>query len=218
MITSNVLHRVFRVQHNNKTGSAYTIEKGGQQYLVSASHVFEGEKELDAITIYHDNSWKTVPVDVIRNWTGDGDTIVFRLTFDLSPRLPVAYTTDKMILGSWAYFLGFPYMVTTGGSDINRRFPLPLIKAGLISGMHSEKEGIVITYLDGHANRGFSGGPAVWINPMNPKGPAQIFGTISAFRTEYPINPETKDDLRDYSTNAGIVEAIFIRDILQMLP
>jgi hypothetical protein len=110
MITSNVLHRVFRVQHNNKTGSAYTIEKGDQQYLVSASHVFEGENELDSIRVYHDNRWKTVPVEVIRNWTGDGDTIVFRLNSDLSPRLPVAYTTPGLILGSWAYFLGFPYM------------------------------------------------------------------------------------------------------------
>jgi len=216
MITANILQRVFRIQHNNKTGSAYTVEKGEQQYLISASHVFEGALEVKSLLIFHDSIWKSIEVEVVYNCL-HADTILFRIPFDLSPRLPVQYGTKGIIYGTWGYFLGFPLSVATPGCPVNRNFPLPLIKAGLISGMNSELHGVNITYLDGHANRGFSGGPAIWINPTGTNDP-QIIGTVTGFVTECPVNPDTKDDVRDYGTNAGIVEAHWIEDIFDLLP
>jgi prepilin-type processing-associated H-X9-DG protein len=216
MITANILQRVFRILHNNKTGSAYTVEKGEQQYLISAAHVFEGALEVNNVQIFHDGAWKTIEVEVVRNCR-QADTIVFRLPFDLSPRLPVNYGTKGIIYGTWGYFLGFPLSVAAPGCLVNHNFPVPLIKAGLISGMNSEIPGINIAYLDGHANRGFSGGPAIWIDSATPAVP-QIIGTVTGFVTEYPQHPDTKADIRDFGTNAGIVEAHWIGDFFDFLP
>jgi hypothetical protein len=216
MITANILQRVFRILHNNKTGSAYTVEKGEQQYLISASHVFEGALEVNSLKIFHNGVWKFIEVEVVHNCL-HADTIVFRTAFDLSPRLPVQYGTKGVIYGTWGYFFGFPLSVAAPGCLVNRNFPLPLIKAGLISGMNSEIPSINITYLDGHANKGFSGGPAAWIDPSGTKDP-QIIGTVTGFVTEYPVHLDTKSDVRDYGTNAGIVEAHWINNLFDRLP
>ena len=216
MITANILQRVFRIKHNNKIGSAYTVEKGECQYLISASHVFEGALEVRKLLIFHDSTWKSIEVEVAYNCL-HADTIVFSIPSDLSPRLPVQYGTKGIIYGTWGYFLGYPLSIATPGCLVCRNFPLPLIKAVLISGMNSVFHGINIAYLDGHANRGFSGGPGIWIDPTGTKDP-QIFGTVSRFVTESPVNLDTKDDGRDYGTNAGIVEARWIEDLFDLLP
>ena len=79
MITTNIIDRVFRILHNNNTASCYTIEKGDQQYLVTASHVFNDIDNVNELKIYHDGKWKKLPVKVAFNSLDVGDTIVFKL-------------------------------------------------------------------------------------------------------------------------------------------
>lgn len=216
MITTNVIQRVFRILHNGNTASSYTIEKGANQYLVSAAHVFEGSEDVTHLNIYQEGQWKILKVQTVFNSLDVGDTIVFKLPYDISQRHEVSLGPDKIALASWAYFLGFPFGMSTPSGKINNDFPIPFIKAALISSLNSEREGLTTIYLDGHNNRGFSGGPAVWVNPLDPIK-MRIMGTVSKYFTESPINTETMDEVDIYGTNAGIIEVYWIRDILNII-
>ena len=214
MVTFNVVNRVFRILHNGKTASSYTIEKGECQYLVSASHVFEGCESVTELEIFHDDKWKKIPVAVVFNSLDVADTIVFKLENDLSPRFEIEHGVGGVIYGSWAYFLGFPLGMKGPGSELTDNYPVPFIKAGLVSCIYKKGEGLNVIYLDGHNNKGFSGGPAVWVNPTKPTI-MQIIGTVSHYITEPPISTETKESISMYGTNAGLVEVFSINDIFQ---
>ena len=63
------------------------------------------------------------------------------------------------MLSQDVYFLGFPYDLTNDGGTINRNFPIPLIKKGILSAIQVGE--VKTLLLDGHNNPGFSGGPVV---------------------------------------------------------
>ena len=52
MITVNVLHRVFFIKAQSY-GTAFTLDKEGKQYLVTARHVFVDDKTRSAIEIFY---------------------------------------------------------------------------------------------------------------------------------------------------------------------
>lgn len=58
------------------------------------------------------------------------------------------------------YFLGFPFGRYVDVGEMHNRFPLPFIKRAVVSALNVGKENPV--YLDGHNNRGFSGGPVAF--------------------------------------------------------
>lgn len=214
MITTNIIQRVFRIFHNGKTASGYTVEKGRNQFLISAAHVFEGSLEIPSVKVFQNRAWRDVPVQPVFNDREHADTIVFRLESDLSPRHEILLGPAGATLGQWAYFLGFPFGMASPSGELNNRFPFPFVKAALISCIDFEKHGLTTLFLDGHNNKGFSGGPVVYMDSGIPR----VIGTVSGYLTENPIHPETLDDMRDFGTNAGIIEAFWVKDILSGLP
>ncbi len=216
-VSTNILQRTFQVQHDGMQGTAYTFEKGDQQYLISAAHIFDGSPDLNSISIFHDERWKIVPVRTVYSSYGPADTIVFALPRDISARLPIKFDLSGVITGTWAYFLGFPRgLRTRAPKSINNGYPLPFVKAGLVSSIDFESHGYSRIYLDGHNNKGFSGGPIVWAPPNNPND-LRIIGTNVCYVTEHPTSKETAEEVVDYQTNAGIVVAIWIKDLLRQL-
>ncbi len=217
MIITNILDRVFRILHNNQTASSYTIEKGDQQYLVTASHVFKDTDNVNELKIYHDNGWKKIPVKVAFNSLDLGDTIVFKLEKDISPRHKIEYGMCNVILYTKAYFLGFPFEMAISDSTVQfNKFPRPFVKSGIISNTDASKHGLVTVYLDGHNNEGFSGGPAVWVYP-NDSQRLRIIGTVSGYLREATTNTDTFDKIENQRANAGIVECFWIQDIFERL-
>lgn len=216
MVTTNIIQRTFQLLHNGHNASCYTIEKGHQQFLVSAAHVFDGSPEVKELTIFEGGRWTQLQVEVAFNSVDAADTIVFKLPRDISPRHPIEYGTAGIMLGGWAYFLGFPFGLRTPGEKINNNYPLPFVKAGLVSSFNFERHGVCTIYLDGHNNKGFSGGPVVWIPPEDPKR-ISIIGTVSGYMMESPIASETKADVTMYGTNAGIIEAFWVTDLFDNL-
>ena len=102
-ITTNIIQRTFQILHNGKIATAYAIEKDKTQYLVSASHVFDGSPVVDTLSVYHDNLWKQIRVDVVFNSDSKAaDTIIFRLPRDIAPRHPITLGPANVITGSWA--------------------------------------------------------------------------------------------------------------------
>ena len=41
MVQSEIINRVFYIQVNGMSGTCFTIEQDGIQYLVTAKHIFE---------------------------------------------------------------------------------------------------------------------------------------------------------------------------------
>ena len=99
---------------------------------------------------------------------------------------------------------------------INNQYPLPLIKAALVSGVDFERHGFCTLYLDGHLNKGFSGGPVVWVHPAKPRT-LQLIGTIAGYEVEHPLSRETKEEVTQYETNAGIIRAHWVKDLFNYI-
>ena len=60
MITINVLLRVFQLKIGDSTGTCFTIDHNGRQYIITAKHVVSSlpENKEHVVEIWHDKRWK----------------------------------------------------------------------------------------------------------------------------------------------------------------
>ena len=65
IVTSNVLHRTFLIKWRSSLGTAFTIDYGERQYLITARHNIKGIKTGDPIEIFHEVNWKLLEVDLV---------------------------------------------------------------------------------------------------------------------------------------------------------
>ena len=171
---ANIIVRVLFIKYGNSTGTAFTIEKNDKQFLVSAKHIFKEVSENDHVEIFADGKWIELEVKPI--FCDDEKIDIIAFDFGDKPitnNLEVEIGTQNAIFGQKAYFLGFPYGMFTDSGDINNKKPFPFIKQSIISSINKD-----IIYLDGHNNRGFSGGPVVITNSKNQ---TQIIGVVSGY-------------------------------------
>lgn len=174
MLTTNIIQRVLFVRYGESTGTGFTIEKNGKQYLVSAKHVFAGLTEPDDILVFNDGDWRTLHVNPIFCADNSIDIIAFDLSGKtVTPQHPVELGMHGIAFGQDAYFLGFPYGLSTDSGEINNKYPFPFVKKCIVSSINKQ-----LIYLDGHNNRGFSGGPVVTVDNKNA---VKIIGVVSGF-------------------------------------
>ncbi|MGH9469614.1 MAG: S1 family peptidase [Terriglobia bacterium] len=156
-VTSNILLRVFMIDVGRDQGTAFTVEHGGQQYLVTAKHIMAALPErTGTIHLFQNRRWRDLAVKVIQVANPTVDIAVLKIPHPLSPEYPIRATMKGTMLGGKVYFFGYPYGLTTiVNSD---GYPLPLVKHGIVSGFGGNGG---ILYVDGFNNPGFSGGPIV---------------------------------------------------------
>ena len=164
MITTNVLQRTFQIRYGEATGTCFTIDVGGRQYLVTARHVVKGIEHKDTVHIQHEKTWKELKTSVAWISSSVEDIAILSPKIQLSPSHPLEPTTKGIVLGQSVYFCGYPYGLKMELGRINRGFPLPLVRHGILSGLMLE-EGHESLIIDGHNNPGFSGGPVVFTEP-----------------------------------------------------
>jgi S1-C subfamily serine protease len=172
------------IQTGHGTGSSFTIEVDGRQYLITAKHVVAGLKPEDTIQIRKGEEWSSVKVKVLR-CDEPIDIAVLVPPVQLTVTFPLEPTTDKVLFGQDAYFVGFPYGISMDGKQVNDSYPIAFVKKGNFSAMVPEGIATVI-FLDGHNNPGFSGGPIVY-RDLNQSGPPISYaaGVISGFKPEF---------------------------------
>lgn len=187
MITSNVYQRTFFIRFAGATGTAFTVDVDGRQYIVTAQHVIDGIEKARSIEIFRDGEWRALDVRIVG--TGDSrdvglDVAVLAADTRISPAHPLPATSAGIAYGQQVFFLGFPYGLHTM-LDLNNGFPLAIVKSGIISGSigHGPGEREVFL-LDGHNNPGFSGGPVVFRHLNQPNGQLRVMGVVSAYRSE----------------------------------
>ena len=161
MITANVIHRVFRICYDGSACTGFTIEIEEREYLVTAKHVFESLGGSDEIDVFSNGDWSPYEVNLVGHAPDDVDITVLAATQRLTPPgLPMDVTHEGLVYGQDVYFLGFPYNFLGKFLFGDSGYPLPFVKKATVS-LFDDK----IVFLDGHNNRGFSGGPVVFTEP-----------------------------------------------------
>lgn len=214
MITSNIITKVFRIKSGRNAGSCFTIDHRSKQYICTARHVVN-EFNGSAIEILHEKAWKTLQVRLVGHSFAGADISVFLSDVRLSEPLPLKYSSKGLTYSQDVHFLGFPYGLTSGGENINRSFPIPFVKSGICSAMYTEGE-ISYFFVDGHNNKGFSGGPVVFISPGNELAVAAV---VSGYKSSYEKVIDGRGNETGFSVpfNTGIIESHDIRHAIDII-
>ena len=75
-MTTDVIQRTFHIARANSHGTAFTIDKEGKQYLVTARHVVEGIASGECISVVHEAQPKLLEIKVVGVGEGEVDVAV----------------------------------------------------------------------------------------------------------------------------------------------
>lgn len=216
-VSSNVLQRTFQLKFGGQSGSCFTLDVAGRQYLVTARHLVAGIKNEDQVEILNDGHWHRIPVKAFFPSPESVDIAVLAPPMQISPShsLPPAETTNYY-LSQEVYFLGFPYGLSMDGKNLNAGFPLPFVKRAIISAFVDAEGGAQLLVLDGLNNPGFSGGPVVLTDMKT--GQLMVVGVVSGYRfQEDRILEGGKETTLSVRSNSGLVLAYGIKKALDVI-
>ena len=218
MITTNVIQRVFHLRVGEATGTVFALDHEGKQYLITAGHLLEGMTSLDEIKVFHEGQWKSLPLAMV-GIAQNADIAVLAPGIQLAPLHPLEATMGGIVFGQQVFFLGFPLGMMLGSGGINRDFPFPLVKSGVLSGIEFGKAARI--WVDGHNNPGFSGGPLIFIraeDQFKADRAYKVAGVISAYRVSVlPVYNRQGQQIGLFPENSGIVLAYGIQPALDMI-
>ena len=214
MITSNVIQRVFHLKFGVGTGTCFAIDVNERQYIVTAKHVVEGLTDHQNVEIYFKGNWTPTAISLIGHHP-TADISVFSINTILS-KLKMLPSSNGLTYGQDIYFLGFPYRLQDEqGSQLNRDFPIPLVKKGILSSITVDNTGKYLL-LDGINNPGFSGGPVVFKEPGQNE--YKVAAVISAFKSaEEPTYHQSKKTQISVRVNTGIIIAYNIENAIDII-
>ena len=180
MVPTQVFLRTFHIAWGNFTGTAFAIDRDGKQYLVTARHVVKGVESGDTIKISNKQKWHEIAVNVVGIGKGDVDVSVLACPLLLAaPDLTLIASMGGLVYGQEVMFLGFPFGWDSSSKGLTSGFPLPFVKSGIVSAITLESPKSI--YVDGHGNKGFSGGPVVFVRNGQPKKTYQVAGVVSYY-------------------------------------
>ena len=225
-IPNHVFNRIFLIKWNDSTGTAFVIDRESKQYLVTARHVVVGLRSGNAIKVFQDGKWKNLIVSVVGSGKGAVDLAVLAPSIRLSSSLPLGVSSDSLAYGHPIYFLGYPFGRHSGNEQFNRGLPLPLVKAGIVSALTVDN-GVLWIILDAHVNKGFSGGPVLFIPDGKSRDELQVVGVVTSYaspelrpivnRKRGTITDGQGDPIGYVTDNPGIGKAISIRHALELI-
>lgn len=205
MVTNHILQRVFNIFYGGRSGTCFTIDVDGRQYIVTACHLVRdipGNGSVHAVQIAANNTCKEVHVKAVGHLITQDISVLAAQNWH-SPTHPLSVTMDGVRLSEEVFFLGYPYGISSGGEHLNNGFPMPFVKKAILSSP-ANNQGLFC--LDGHNNIGFSGGPVV---RMEGGTNTFVIGVVSGYRYEekkvYGADSKTTDN--KIKENTGIVYA-----------
>jgi S1-C subfamily serine protease len=214
VVPSNILQRTFHISHNGATGTGFTIDVEGRQYLVTAKHVVDGLTSESSIGVMRNGTWQDVGFSDIWHSPTGADIALLSLNNQLSPSHQIIVIGDSAsyFLSQQIFFLGFPYGLHMEAGIINNGYPVPFVKTGIVSSFSSVSGGSQLIYCDGHNNPGFSGGPIVTVSAQQQ---VTVIGVVSAYRyNEDPVLLNGADTGLTYRANTGLVIGYGAKELL----
>ena len=224
MITTNVIQRTFHIRYGDSAGTAFVVDRGGKQYLVTAKHVVPDIESGSALGIFHEKQWKTIAVTIVGIGAGAIDVGILACPVRLAPSHPLEASAGGLAYGQDVFFLGFPFGWDGGAENINRNFPLPFVKSGIASAITFDDPALI--FVDAHGNPGFSGGPLVFKDPADGSSDFKVAGVVSNAPTPLltPVVDSKGEPVRAsggpaafLAENQGFVVAMKIRHVTELI-
>jgi hypothetical protein len=206
VVTSNTYRRVFEIVTTSGSGTAFTVDHAGRQWLVTARHLLPRDDPRPKILIHGDaGTSEELDLDLLPVVPGTADIAVSRLDRPLTPDHPLPPTSAEMVWSQSMFFLGFPYGMATELTQGPNR--LAFVKSCILSATAVD-DGVHLLYLDGMNNPGFSGGPVIFNRDGDSQHP-QVCAVIAGFRRETQPVFQGTVELSDVTAaaNSGIIVA-----------
>ena len=219
MVTTNVVQRMFKIRLRDSQGTAFTVDRAGRQYLVTARHVLPDIRRGDKVDIWHERQWKPLDVTIVGIGQDELDVAVVTAALQLSPVHPLEMGPGGMYYSQPVYILGFPFgRHSGGGAEINRGLPIPFVKSGIVSAL--ELGDVKRVYIDTHANESFSGGPVVFQPKDDSRETREL--RVAAVVTGYircsrPVQDADGHHVADVGENTGIAVAIGANHVIDLI-
>ncbi len=130
MLPTNIAYRTFFIRAA-LYGTAFTLDVGDSEYLVTAAHLLpEGDGPI-SIQIYFNKAWLRGSATIVGRGRGEVDIAVLRLETRLSPLgLPVSASTGSLYVGQDVFFVGYPYKMSVDYGELFGGRPGPFLKKG----------------------------------------------------------------------------------------
>jgi len=222
-VVSNVLLRVLMIKTPAAgTGSAFTLDIGNRQYLITAKHMVQGLSDKDTILLRENKAWAPIQVSIFRC----ADPV------DIAVLIPPRVLTTTLLLEpatlkgvtftQEVYFLGFPYGSSGGETETFGNHPIPITKHGILSTIYNGR-----LEVDAFNNPGFSGGPIVERDLNQPGQPVfYVLGVTEGFYpdlvhvvTPEPVKPgEDLSNIESWRIQDDHGHKVILRDTPQQVP
>jgi prepilin-type processing-associated H-X9-DG protein len=225
-VPEGILDAVFRFQYGNRTGTCFSLEADGRQYIITARHLVQGIRDHDSVRVFLGQRWQEIKVKAIFPRNPKTDIVALVSNRKVAQRMDIPTAEAAIPIGQELYFMGFPFGLSTQ-IDGPLSKPIPFINHAFLSAVDSRFCSGNVLYLDGHNNPGFSGGPVV-SRSHDEKQPLQIVGVLSSYRVQ--LNRKTitektdvhngaveKKSSRFVQENSGILVAYHISEIIKAI-
>ncbi len=153
--TRNAVQRTLLIRKGPSIGTAFTLDRHDQEYVLTARLVTDEIKDCDSLEIRHGHQWRKCQVQVIGIGYGSVDVAVLRHPSRLTPSRPPEISSWH--LGQRVGLLGFPFGWDQSMENLNNGYRMPFVKSGIVSAVPGSQNR---TSIDAHGNHGFSGGSA----------------------------------------------------------
>lgn len=206
-VTANVYERVLEFASSVGSGTAFTIDVGASQYLVTARHLLPSDVGTPQVTVSNRFGSHLIPFQPLPMNRANADIAITRLVKPITAQLPLFASMAGLVYSQEVFFLGFPYGLGLTTSPNGHR--IAFAKRAILSASDVLK-GVETHYLDGHNNPGFSGGPVVGFNVRTHE--PQVFAVVSGYLPEQMPLCDGDTTLSVTSVaNTGIVVATDIK-------
>jgi hypothetical protein len=218
---AQAMSNTYNIYGDKLTGTCFMMTKNGEQYFVTAAHLFESfHRSGDEVTVqlvvkkklqvyhgaiyYHSDRKVDVAVLKLSEKVSQNAAIPDELAKYKDTIQKIfqgnGFSTDSTIVsvGMETYFLGFP-LGNLGTEVFGIKYPL--LKMAIISGW-VKHNGVDVLLLDGHNNLGFSGGPVIAYDEASKQ--MRIVGVISGYLPE-PVDIKQKKSTMSVELNSGII-------------
>ncbi len=233
-ITTDVTRRIFHVrmmclqkskctEPSFQTGTAFALDHGGKQYLVTARHLLE-DAVPNTLQIHGFGHWSQNQYEEVGRGEGWKDVAVLSVdrpltarNYKLEPSTGMGYEL--------AYILGFPYDFIHRYMIPQTHYLRPICRSGIITSWSLGKSPFVIDVI---GNPGFSGAPVVYQPYGKPTEGFKIAGVVIGDPT-LPVGAlppvvnkdgvpiEVDGEPAYFPENTGLTLAVGIRHVLDII-
>lgn len=218
---TNILYRVLPIKVGSDLGTAFTIEVDGKQYLITAKHITNNQA-VEVVEIWRNGGWNPIKVRTVGIGKEDEDIIVLATDERLTATFEIELGAGGIVLGQNVKFLGFPFGIKEYMNH-PKEWGIPTVKGGILTIIIEPEKDVSWLLVDGHGNKGFSGGPVVF-KPLGEKdGRWKIAGVTSRWprpiKTARAVVTDNKTgEIIGYTeVNTGIVVATGIEVALNLI-